>query len=107
MLSFGMGLGLRVRIVLIVVDRSADVILPLIDLLMFLRGQVAAVRRTIIRNLAIDARLTPLDVPGLARRHLAGTNPLSNALLLVLSPHPRPRESRILRTPTIHRCKVT
>jgi hypothetical protein len=65
MLGLGMGLGLCVRIMLIVVDRSADVVLPLIDLLMFLRGQVAAVRRAIIRNLTIDARLTAFDVPGL------------------------------------------
>jgi hypothetical protein len=45
MLIFGMGLGLRIRILLIVIDRTADVVLPLIDLLMFLRGQLAAVRR--------------------------------------------------------------
>ena len=106
MLRFGMRMSLRILIVLIVIDRSADVVLPLIDLLMLLRGQVAAVRRTIIRNLVIDARLAVLDVPGLARRHLAGTNPLRNALLLVLRPLSRPRESRILRTPAIHRSKV-
>ena len=102
MLSFGMGLGLRIRIVLIVIDRAADVVLPLIDLLVLLRGQVAAVRRAIIRNLTIDACLTTLDVPGFTRRHLAGTNPLGNALLLVLGSYSRPRESRILRTPAIH-----
>ena len=70
-----MGLGLRVRIVLIVRDRAADVVLPLIDLLVLLRGQVAAVRRAIIRNLTIDACLTTLDVPCLTRCHLPGANP--------------------------------
>lgn len=59
MLSFGKGLGLRVRIVLIVIDRAADVVLPLIDLLIFLRGQVAPVRRAIIRNLTIYAASRP------------------------------------------------
>jgi hypothetical protein len=98
-----MGLSLRIRIVLIAIDRAADVVLPLIDLLMFLRGQVAAVRRAISRNLTIDARLTTLDVPGLTRCHLAGTNPLGNALLLVLSSYSPPGESRILRTSPIHR----
>ena len=87
---------LRIRIVLILIDRSADVVLPLIDLLMFLRGQMTAVRRTICRNLVIDARLAILDVSGLSRRHLAGTNTLCNALLLVLSPHSRTGESSIL-----------
>jgi hypothetical protein len=80
---------------LIVVDRSADVVLPLIDLLMFLRGQVAAVRRAIIRNLTIDARLTAFDVPGLPRRHLAGAHPLGNPLLLVLSLYSRPRRAKL------------
>src|SRR6266478_5096508 len=107
MLSFGMGLGLCIRIMLIVVDRSADVILPLIDLLVFLCSQVAAIRRAIIRNLTIDARLATFDILGLARRHLAGTNPLGDPLLLVLSPYSRSRESRILRTAAIHRSKVT
>src|SRR5580704_16509113 len=107
MLSFGMGLCLRVRIVLIVVDRSADVVLPLIDLLMLLRGQVAAICRAISRNLVIDARLASLDVPGLPRRHLAGPNPLRNALLLILRSHPGTGESRVLRTPAVYRCKVT
>ena len=67
---------------------------------------MAAVRRTIRRNLVIDARLAVLDVPRLARRHLAGPNSLRNALLLVLCPHARPRERRILRMPAIHRSKV-
>ena len=102
MLCFSMRMGLGIFIVLVVGDRSADIILPLIDLLMLLRGQVAAVRRAIIRNLTIDARLATLDVPGLARRHLAGTNPLGNALLLVFSPYSRPGESSILRMPAVH-----
>jgi hypothetical protein len=96
MLSFRMRLGLCIRIMLIVVDRSADVILPLIDLLVFLRGQVSAIRCAIIRNLAVNARLTILDVSGLARCHLTGPNPLANALLLVFSSHakyPSPGQS--------------
>src|SRR5258706_292349 len=107
MLRLSMGLGLRIRIVLIVIDRTANVVLPLIDLLVFLRRQGAAIRSTIIRNLAIDARLAVLDVAGLARRHLPGTNPLANPLLLVVSPLPRSRESRVLRTPAVHRSKIT
>src|SRR5438093_13540014 len=74
---------------------------------MFLRGQVAAVCRAIIRNLTIDARLATFDVPGLTRRHLAGTNPLGDALLLVLSSYSRTREGCILRTPAIHRSEIT
>src|SRR5437879_2433507 len=90
---------LSVFVVLIVIDRSADVILPLIDLLALLPGQVAAVRRSIIRDLAIDARFPVLDVPGLSRRHLPGTNPLGNALLLVFSPLPGREKAAFCRRP--------
>jgi hypothetical protein len=102
MLRFGMGLSLRVRVVLIVRDRSADVVLPLIDLFMFLLREVSAVRRTVSRNLVIDARLAVLNVPGLARSHLARPNALRNPILLVLRPRSNSRQSRILRTPAVH-----
>ncbi len=42
-----MRMRLRIRIVLIVIDRFADVVLSLIDLLMLLRRQMAAVRGTV------------------------------------------------------------
>ena len=87
---------LRVRIVLVVIDRPADIILPLIDLLMLLSRQVATIGCTVRCHLMIDARLTSLDVPRLARRHLAGTNSLRDALLLILRSHARTRESSIL-----------
>src|ERR1700733_3086946 len=48
-------MGLRVRVVFIVIDRPADVVLPLVDLLMFLRRQPAAIRRTVVRRLTVDA----------------------------------------------------
>jgi hypothetical protein len=102
MLSFAMGLDLRVRIR----DRLANVVLPLIDLLVFLRRQTAAIRRSIIRNLAIDACRAVLDFPCFARRHLAGTDPLPNPLLLVVSPYSRLRGSRILWTSAITEAKL-
>src|ERR1700744_2132120 len=73
---------------------------------MFLCGQVSAIRRAVSRNLVIDARLARFNIAGLAHRHLARTNTLRNALLLILSPHSWPRESRILRMSAIRRSKV-
>ncbi len=63
-----MRMSLRIRIVLVVIDRPADIVLPLIDLLMLLRGQVTAIRRTISRSLVVNARLAVLEVPRLARQ---------------------------------------
>ena len=97
-----MRMSLCVLVVLVVVDRPADIILSLIDLLMLLLRQSATICRTIGRRLVVDARLAVLDVPVLARRYLAGTNSLGNALLLILRSRARPRESSILRTPAIH-----
>ena len=97
-----MRMRLRVRIVLIVIDRFADVVLSLIDLLMLLRCQMAAVCRTVRRSLMIDARLAVLEVGSFMRGKLAGLNALANALLLVLRAYSRSRESSILRTPTVH-----
>src|ERR1700760_2766703 len=101
-----MRMFLSIRIALILVDRSADIVLPLIDLLMLLSGQVATISRAIVCNLAIDARLATLNIARLDRRHLARTNALRNALLLILSPHSRPGKSRILRMSAIYRSKV-
>ena len=101
-----MRMRLRIRIVLIVIDRFADVVLPLIDLLMLLRRQMAAVCRTVRRSLMIDARLAVLEVGCFMRSKLAGLNALANTLLLVLRAHSRPRECRILRTPAVHRSKI-
>ena len=88
MLRFRMRMSLRILIMFIVIDRSAHIVLPLIDLLMLLRGQMTTVGRTIIRSLVVDARLAVLDVPGLAPGHLPRTDTLGNALLLVHSPLP-------------------
>ena len=105
-MSLCLRMSLRVGIMLVIVDRPAHIILTLVDLLMLLRGQVAAIRCAIRRNLVIDARLTPFDVPRLTSRHLPGVNTLRNSLLLILSAHTGSGERRILRTPTIHAGKV-
>jgi len=97
-----MRMRLSVLIVFIVIDRSADVVLPLIDLLVLLCGQMSPIRSSIIRDLAIDAGFPVLNVPGLTRSHLPRTNSLGNVLLLVFSPLPRSRKRRILGTPAIH-----
>ena len=102
-----MRMFLRIGIVFIVIDRLAHIILSLVDLLMLLRSHVAAIRRTIIRDLTVDARLTPFDVPRLTRSHLSRANALRNPLLLILSPHAGSGERRILRTPAIHTRKIT
>jgi hypothetical protein len=83
-------MSLSICIVLILIDRPADVVLPLIDLLMFLLGEMPTIRRTICRSLVIDARLTVFDVACLVRGKLAGSNSLTDALLLVLRPHSWP-----------------
>lgn len=44
-----------VRVVFIVIDRTADVILALVNLLALLPGQIAPIRRTISLCLAVDA----------------------------------------------------
>ena len=100
--SLSVRMSLRILIMLIVIDRFADVVLPLIDLLMLLRCQMAAIRRTIRRNLVIDTRLAALQIASFMCSQLTGLNALANPLLLVLRPHSGPRESRVLRTSAVH-----
>ena len=87
---FRVRMSLRIGVVLILVNRPAHIVLPLIDLLMLLRRQVTAIRRTIRRNLVIDARLAVLHVRRLMRRHLAGRDSLPDTLLLIRRTHARP-----------------
>ena len=83
-----MRMFLRIRIVLIVIDRFANVVLPLIDLLTFRLGHMAAVRCTVRRDLVIDARFTALEICRLVGGKLARLDSLANALLLVFRPRP-------------------
>ena len=53
--SLCMWMFLRIRIVLVVIDRLADIILPLVDLLMLLSSQMSAIGRTISRSLLMNA----------------------------------------------------
>ncbi len=73
---------------------------------MLLRRQPAAVRRTIVRRLVIDARLAVLHVARLAGGHLAGAHTLADSLLLVISPLVDGREGRVLRMPAVRRGEV-
>ena len=77
------GSRLFCRVVLIVVDRPADVILPAGDLLALLLRQVAVVRCAIVCHLTINVSLAALDIARLPRRHLAGAYAIGDAILLV------------------------
>jgi hypothetical protein len=88
--TLSMRMSLSVCIVLVLIDRPAHIILPLIDLLMLLPGQMSAIRHTISRSLVIDARLAVLEIASLVGGKLAGSNSLANALLLILRPYSRP-----------------
>src|SRR5271168_4256014 len=102
-----MRVRLCVGIMFVVVDRFADVVLPLVDLLMLLGRQLAAIGSTVVCCFTIDARLATLDVPGLACRHLTGVNPLSYALLLIFCAFANPGQSCILRTTAVDRGQIT
>ena len=99
-------LRLSRRIVLVVIDRPANVVLPLIDLLMLLLRQAAVIRSAIIRCLAVDAGLAALDVTSLTRCHLARPHAIRDAILLVEGAIVyRPHRSR-LRSSVIDRGKL-
>lgn len=72
-------------IVLVVVNRLAEVILLSIDLSAFLRCERAAVGRPIVVNFLIQAGLAAFQIFRFARRQLPGGNPIGDASLLVVA----------------------
>ena len=77
-------------VVLVLVNRPADVVLSLVDLLAFLPGEVSAVCGAVVCDLAVDAGLAAFEVARLACGELPGANSLSDALLLVVRADARP-----------------
>src|SRR5580704_7091428 len=64
-------------------DLLTYVILLVVDLLVLLRGQMAAVSFPVSVNLLVDVLLVVLHSGGFMRRHLSTADAVSNALLLV------------------------
>src|SRR5208337_2291911 len=77
------GLGLRVGVVLLVVDVLGSGVLFLVDLLLFAGCELAAVCGTIRLHLLVDALLLVFQLGGLARGQLPALHALRNAVLLV------------------------
>ena len=73
----------RGPVVLLVVDLLAGRILLLVDLLLLLVGELAAVRHAIVMHLLIDLGLGALRAGGLTRGHLSAAQAVGDALVLI------------------------
>jgi hypothetical protein len=72
-------------VVLLAVDLTAGAILLAVDLALFLAAEFASVGLAIGVDLLVDALLTILGAGGFAGSHLAATDALGNAILLVFA----------------------
>ncbi len=80
---FGLAVVRGGRIVLVLVNGLADVVLLTIDLLTFLGGEFSAVRGAVCVYFAIDVCFAGFEVLGFACRKLPGLYAVADALLLV------------------------
>ena len=69
---------------LVLVDVLAEDVLLLVDLLLLVVGQIAAVGLAVVAHFLVQAGFFSLKVSGFARRQLAGLDSVGDALLLVL-----------------------
>jgi hypothetical protein len=83
--SLSLRVSLRVRIVLVVVDRLADIVLSLVDLLMLLLREMATIRCAISCSFMINARLATFKIMSLTSSQLSRPNSLADPLLLIRS----------------------
>src|SRR5580700_4859650 len=74
----------RVGIVLVLVNRVAQIVLLVVDLLPLLLRQMAVIGRPIVAHLAIQIGFARLDILRLACGHLPGIDAVGNAVLLIL-----------------------
>ena len=72
-------------VVLLVTDLATSVILALVDVLMFLRRQLAAIGAAVRRDVTIDILLVVFRSGCLPGGHLAATNAIGDALLLLVA----------------------
>lgn len=73
------------RVVLVVVNRAAQVVLLPVHLVAFLLRQLAAVGRAIVVDLAVKVPFAGLQTLGFTRGELAGLHAVRDAVLLVLA----------------------
>src|SRR6266851_6564284 len=94
-------------VVLVVVDRPADVVLPLVDLLLLLRGELAAVGRAVRRNLMVDAGVATLEVLGFAGGQLTRGDAIGDAPQLIGATIVHRGHRHRLRTAMVHRGELS
>jgi hypothetical protein len=75
----------HVGVVLVLVDRMAQIVLLVVDLLPLLLRQPAIIGRAIVADLAVQVGFARLHISGLARSQLAGNDAVGDAILLVLT----------------------
>ncbi len=78
--------GCHYRLVLVTIDRPADMILLPVDLLPFRIRQATVVIFPICSDLTIDPGFTAFELCRLSRIQTAGFNSLRDAILLILFP---------------------
>src|SRR5579862_1291133 len=80
---FAVRTRLRRPVVLVVVDRTADVVLLLVHMRALFRSQLSAIGRTIILHFVIDVGFARFQVLGFAGSQLSGANAVCDAVLLI------------------------
>lgn len=75
----------RVGIVLVVVDRAAEVVLLTIDLIAFLLGELTTVGGAIVMNFTIEIGFAAFEIFGFTGGELAGLHAVGDAILLVFA----------------------
>src|SRR5579864_2116701 len=93
-------------VVLVVIDRTADIVLLLVHMRALFGSQLPAVGRAIILHFVIDVGFARFQVLGLAGSQLSGASSVRNPILLVFRARSHVAHRRIGRPPMIFRCKV-
>src|SRR5579864_4246282 len=80
---FAVRTRLRSSVVLVVVDRTADVVLLLVHMRAFFRSQLSAIGRAIILHFVIDVGFARFQVLGFAGSQLSGASSVRDSILLI------------------------